>query len=153
MENAAPELINSEPAPGASKKRFIPPPGPGRPKGLPNKITRDIRETVRQAFYAAGGKDYLVRVANKRPDVFLALVGKIIPAETKVSVLASYQGIPVQVEDRSAPPALLGAMSADIASQAVLDAIVASDTRQDDLDAIPGEAHAVITGTHDWLDP
>lgn len=53
-----------------------------------------------------GGRHYLARVAKRRPDVFLALVGKILPAETKLSILAQFQALPlpVPVEEREAIP-------------------------------------------------
>jgi hypothetical protein len=77
----------------------------GRAKGTPNKLTRDIREAIEQALWKAGGRDYLVRVAKRRPDVFLALVGKILPSEVKMSVLAAYQALPsVPVEMRDPIP-------------------------------------------------
>ena len=31
-------------------------PGPGRPKGMPNKITGDLREMIRGALDEAGGQ-------------------------------------------------------------------------------------------------
>ena len=114
----------------------------GRPKGVPNKLTRDLRATIEQAFHKAGGRDYLVRVAKSRPDVFLALVGKIIPQETRVSLMASYQAMPIPVEARDALPA------------------IASETHQDTLDAVYsviGEGREVEpaqlpSASDDWLD-
>jgi hypothetical protein len=71
----------------------------------PGKFTKDLRECIEQAFHKAGGRDYLVRVAKRRPDVFLALVGKILPSEVKMSVLAAYQALPsVPVEIRDPIP-------------------------------------------------
>lgn len=78
----------------------------GRPKGSVNKVTQDLREVIQQAFHKAGGRDYLVRVSKTRPDVFLALVGKIIPQETRVSLMASYQAMPIPVEARDSLPAI-----------------------------------------------
>jgi len=121
-------------------RRRIPSDG-GRKPGATNKLSRDIRETIKAAFYGAGGRRYLERVAVKRPDVFLALVGKVVPTETRVNVLASYQGIPVQVEDRDSLPALVAAPDA---SGAVLGAVY---------DAI-GDALPTDTATpaaEDWL--
>lgn len=114
----------------------------GRPKGAPNKLTRDLRATIEQAFHKAGGRDYLVRVAKSRPDVFLALVGKIIPQETRVSLMASYQAMPIPVEARDALPQ------------------IAQETHGDTLDAVysvigPRVEHAPAappTASDDWLD-
>lgn len=88
-------------------------------KGKPNKFTQSIRDVIEQAFHKAGGRDYLVRVAKTRPDVFLGLVGKVIPTESKLSILASYQAMPIPVEQRDAQPMI----AADVASQALLPAI------------------------------
>lgn len=103
----------------------------------PNKITRDLRQVIEQAFHKAGGRDYLVKVAHKRPDVFLALVGKIIPQETRVSLLASYQAMPIPVEARDP---------------------IAAETRGDVLDAVftaidaPTPTSSRAPAGDDWLD-
>ena len=110
------EIYEIEPLPPRPKREKT----GGRLPGSKNRFSKDIRETIHQAFWKAGGRDYLVRVAHKRPDVFAQLLGKTIPTETKVSLLASYQGIPVQVEDRDG---LLPLHGPDVASGAVIDAI------------------------------
>ena len=115
---------------------------PGRPKGRPNRITQDLREVIQQAFHKAGGRDYLVKVAHKRPDVFLALVGKIIPQETRVSLMASYQAMPIPVEARDALPQ------------------IAQETHGDTLDAVysvigpraEAEPAQLPAASDDWLD-
>lgn len=61
-------------------------PGPGRPKGSVNKVTKDIREAIKEAFDRAGGVDYLAKVAVEQPQVFCALIGKVIPAEVNANI-------------------------------------------------------------------
>lgn len=78
----------------------------------PNTINTDVRECIENAFHAAGGRDYLVWVAQRRPDVFCGLLGKVIPTETRMTVLAAYQAMPVRVEDREPIPALTGPTAA-----------------------------------------
>lgn len=56
-------------------------PGPGRPKGKPNKLTRDVKEMVLTALNDAGGAEYLRRQADKNPGAFLVLVGKLLPKQ------------------------------------------------------------------------
>lgn len=57
----------------------------GKPKGAKNKITRDMKEAVMEAFNRLGGADYLVAVgksraaANKR--AMLQMFGKMIPMQ------------------------------------------------------------------------
>lgn len=59
------------------------PPGPGRPKGVPNKTNGLIREMIVQALDQAGGVDYLVERANdpRTASAFLTLIGKVLPVQ------------------------------------------------------------------------
>lgn len=56
-------------------------PGPGRPKGVQNKVTTEIKDMIRQALDNAGGVAYLqVRAEDPRTaSAFLSLVGKVLP--------------------------------------------------------------------------
>ena len=63
-----------------------PPPSPGRPKGVPNKVTKTLKEAILAAAEEAGGsgglQSYLVRQAKKKnPAPFMALVGKVLPLQ------------------------------------------------------------------------
>jgi hypothetical protein len=55
--------------------------GPGRPKGTPNKVTKELKEMILQALDNAGGVEYLERKANdpRTASAFLTLVGKVLP--------------------------------------------------------------------------
>lgn len=55
--------------------------GPGRPKGAPNKVTKELKEMILQALDNAGGIEYLERKANdpRTASAFLTLVGKVLP--------------------------------------------------------------------------
>ena len=55
--------------------------GPGRPKGLKNKLTRDVKEMVIGALAAKGGQKYLEEQAEKNPVAFMSLIAKIIPTQ------------------------------------------------------------------------
>lgn len=59
------------------------PPGPGRPKGVPNKTTGLIKDMITQALEGAGGVDYLIERAQdpKTAGAFLTLVGKVLPVQ------------------------------------------------------------------------
>ncbi len=115
----------------------------GRPKGRPNRITQDLREVIQQAFHKAGGRDYLVRVAKSRPDVFLALVGKILPQETRVSLMASYQAMPIPVEARDSLPGIAHETAGN-----VLDAVY--DVIGEGREALPAPA-LPAPSSDDWL--
>jgi len=65
--------------------------GSGRKKGVPNKITADLKQAIIEAFSALGGVEYLKRVAITDPKSFCALLGKLVP---------------VKVEGEDSPPML-----------------------------------------------
>ena len=60
-------------------------PGPGRPKGMPNKTTTLLKDAILQAATRAGGKDglvgYLEKQANENPNAFMPLLGKVLPMQ------------------------------------------------------------------------
>jgi hypothetical protein len=62
------------------------PPGPGRPKGVPNKVTSELKAMILGALDEAGGKEYLVQQAKENPNAFMTLVGKYIPAEVNAKL-------------------------------------------------------------------
>ena len=55
--------------------------GQGRPKGVPNRINRDLREMILNALSEAGGEQYLARQAETSPAAFMALLGRILPLQ------------------------------------------------------------------------
>ena len=60
-------------------------PGPGRPKGMPNKTTALLKDAILQAAHKAGGEGgmvkYLTDQAEKNPGPFMALLGKVLPMQ------------------------------------------------------------------------
>jgi hypothetical protein len=55
--------------------------GKGRVKGVPNKVTGELKEMILQALAGAGGVDYLMVQARETPTAFLTLVGKVLPLQ------------------------------------------------------------------------
>ena len=53
----------------------------GRAKGTPNKLTRDLKLAIENAFADVGGEKYLAKVAKKQPAVFAQLLGKLLPMQ------------------------------------------------------------------------
>ena len=55
--------------------------GPGRPKGMPNKATAQLKEMILGALDASGGVEYLTERANdpRTASAFLSLIGKVLP--------------------------------------------------------------------------
>ena len=80
--------------PVKKRRGNLPGPGPGRPKGVPNKTTALVREMVTQALDEAGGVDYLVECARnpRTASAFLSLVGKVLPVQ-----LSGVDDGPIQV--------------------------------------------------------
>ena len=53
----------------------------GRQKGVPNKVTADLKTAIMGAFEAKGGQAYLEEVAENDPRTFCALLGKVLPMQ------------------------------------------------------------------------
>ncbi len=70
--------------------------GIGRPKGIPNKLTSDIKGMILAALDEAGGSAYLLKQAKENPGPFMVLVGKILPTQ-----VTGRDGGPIQFEDVS----------------------------------------------------
>lgn len=59
-------------------------PGPGRPKGMPNKTTALLKDAILKAATDAGDGDmaaYLTQQAKDNPGPFMALLGKVLPMQ------------------------------------------------------------------------
>jgi hypothetical protein len=72
--------------------------GPGRPKGVPNKLTSSVKEAIEAAFHGVGGAEYLMRQAEENPQAFMTLLGKIIPAQVQAEFTGKNGG-PIQTID------------------------------------------------------
>lgn len=56
----------------------------GRKKGIPNKLTADLRSAIQGAFTEVGGQAYLQRVANNDPKTFCKLLGMTLPKDVNL---------------------------------------------------------------------
>ena len=67
--------------------------GPGRPKGVRNRLT-NLREAVLEAFDEVGGPEYLVRLAQGTQSdraAFVGLVSKVLPTQINANVEGGIQ--------------------------------------------------------------
>ena len=79
-------------------------PGPGRPKGMLNKTTAQLKDMVLAALDQAGGVEYLTERANdpRTASAFLTLVGKVLPMQVTgadggpVQTVARIEIVPLQ---------------------------------------------------------
>jgi hypothetical protein len=51
----------------------------GRVKGVPNKVTAELKDLILGALGELGGRQYLVEQGRANPASFLTLVGKVLP--------------------------------------------------------------------------
>lgn len=73
--------------------------GPGRPKGVPNKLTMAAKQAIEEAFTGLGGVAALKRWAESDPEAFYTKVWvRIIP----LSVNANVVSVPLTDEERRA---------------------------------------------------
>ena len=85
--------------------------GAGRPRGVPNKVTADLKAMILGALDDAGGQRYLARQAIENPGPFMALLGKILPTQVaradgsplEMHLLAA-QAISAQLIQRQSEP-------------------------------------------------
>lgn len=53
--------------------------GGGSRKGIPNKVSADVKAMILTALDKAGGAQYLFAQSQTNPNAFLTLVGKVLP--------------------------------------------------------------------------
>ena len=82
------------PAPRTAWKKGCPG-GPGRPKGIPNKVTLSVREAIVAAFEKMGGVDALVKWAKKNPTDFYKLWTRLLPVQ-----ITGEGGGPIRIETK-----------------------------------------------------
>jgi hypothetical protein len=66
---------------GAPKGRAGGNAGKGRPKGVPNKLSADVKSMILAALEGVGGQAYLEKQAEENPIAFMTLIGKVLPLQ------------------------------------------------------------------------
>ena len=92
-----------KPLSGAAAAAVNGKPGPGRPKGCLNKVSREVADMVKDALECSileakgaspakllakydGGTAYLIQRSKQQPNAFLSLVAKLMPQQIKADV-------------------------------------------------------------------
>lgn len=57
--------------------------GKGRRKGVPNKVTGELKAMILEALDKAGGVAYLQQRAVDSPNAFLSLIGRVLPLQVQ----------------------------------------------------------------------
>ena len=57
----------------------------GRKKGVPNKLTTEVKVMVENALSRLGGEKWLVSAAKENPAAFMTLVGKLLPKDVNMN--------------------------------------------------------------------
>ena len=57
----------------------------GRKPGSLNKVTADMRQVVVEAFEELGGKSYLIKIGEERPELFIRLLATIMPKDINLN--------------------------------------------------------------------
>jgi hypothetical protein len=65
----------------SADKKLPPNAGKGRQKGVPNKMTAEVKQMILDALEGVGGVSYLMEQAKEKPVAFMTLVGKVLPLQ------------------------------------------------------------------------
>ncbi len=76
-------------------------PGPGRPKGVPNKRTTALKDMILGALDKAGGIEYLVKQSEENPAACMTLVGKVLPLDVNAAVSVSSRDLVITIKRAS----------------------------------------------------
>ena len=69
--------------------------GPGRPKGIPNKVSQTLKEMILGSLDRVGGEEYLAKLAIENSSAYAGLIGKVLP--TTLATDESNGGVGVQL--------------------------------------------------------
>jgi hypothetical protein len=80
-------MSSTENVPEKETKRYLGigkgTPGPGRKKGVPNKVATNLKKAIIEAGERAGGEEglvgYLTNLAKTNSSAFAILLGKVVP--------------------------------------------------------------------------
>lgn len=133
----------TDPKPKRNKNdNLIKGPGPGRPKGIPNKLTQSLRSAVEMAAqdcHPHGLAGWLVERANGSlgdRQIFAGVVSKVIPLQVNASVQG---GISINLGWLGARGIGTNTAQAHVIDAQVIDSIGHSPSSQRTTDALPAD--------------
>lgn len=74
--------------------------GGGSRKGIPNKVTTEVREAIHAAFEELGGADYLVKVGRKSPGTFCKLLGMTLPKDVNLTGAVTLEQVLLRAKEK-----------------------------------------------------
>lgn len=85
--------------------------GPGRPKGVPNKLSRIAKDNIADVFEELGGIAEMKKWAQDNPTEFYRIYARLIPVEQvhSGSIAGNYIQIPTEQRDIDAVASAAGA--------------------------------------------
>lgn len=63
------------------RPKKVMPVSPGRPKGVPNKLSRIAKDTIAQVFEDIGGVENMAGWAKENPTQFYQIYAKLLPLQ------------------------------------------------------------------------
>jgi hypothetical protein len=67
--------------------------GGGSRAGVPNKVTKELKDMILGALDDAGGQKYLAEQAIQSPAAFMSLVAKVLPRDMNITADVKQQTI------------------------------------------------------------
>lgn len=64
----------------------MPPKSPGRPKGVPNRLTMTVKRAIEATFEGTGGVEAFIEWAKANPGEFYKLWAKLLPVDIKADI-------------------------------------------------------------------
>lgn len=84
--------------------------GGGSRKGVPNRITKELKEMILGALDDAGGQNYLAQQAKENPSAFMTLLGKTLPRDVNAKLTGKNDG-PIEFDVKSKAARLAGLLA------------------------------------------
>lgn len=75
----------------------------GRIKGVPNKLTGDVRSAIHQAFVKLGGVKYLETVGRDSPGTFCKLLGMTLPKDVNLNATVTLEQMLLEAAQKRKP--------------------------------------------------